>query len=121
MNVASMRADAGYGALKNHVLKHTGLFYYRDKDEDFATRLSRRLQARGVSSCDRYLRLLTGPDAGDSEMDRLVGELTIGETYFFRQREHFDLLRQTILPDLIQRNQATRRLTNLERGLRDRS
>jgi chemotaxis protein methyltransferase CheR len=110
MNNASMRADAGYGALKNYVLKHTGLSYYRDKDEDFATRLSRRLHARGVSNCDGYLRLLTGPDGGGPEMDRLVGELTIGETYFFRQREHFDLLRQTILPDLIRRNQATRRL-----------
>lgn len=110
MNIASLRADPGYGAVKSCVLKHSGLSYYHDKDEDFATRLSRRLAARGVSNCKAYLRLLTSQDSGDSEMDRLVGELTIGETYFFRQREHFDLLRHTILPDVVRRNRATRRL-----------
>ncbi len=110
MNIASLRADPGYGAVKNCVLRHTGLSYYHDKDEDFATRLSRRLVARGVSNCNAYLCLLTAADSSDSEMDRLVGELTIGETYFFREREHFDLLRGTILPGVVRRNQATRRL-----------
>lgn len=113
MNIVALRSDPGYSALKDYVLSYTGLAYYADKDEDFATRLSRRLLARGVSSCGTYLGFLTGLDersAGPSEMDRLVGELTIGETYFFRQKEHFDLLRNTILPDLIRQNQASRRL-----------
>jgi chemotaxis protein methyltransferase CheR len=39
-----------------------------------------------------------------------VGELTIGETYFFRQIEHFELLRSTIFPDLLQQNEARRQL-----------
>lgn len=110
MNIAALRADPGYDALKNHIIQYTGLAYYADKDEDFATRLSRRLIARGVTACEEYLKLLTTRKGGQSEMDRLVGELTVGETYFFRQREHFELLRNTILPDLIERNQAGRRL-----------
>jgi chemotaxis protein methyltransferase CheR len=43
-------------------------------------------------------------------MDQLVGELTIGETYFFRHREHFELLRTTIIPDLLERNRPAKSL-----------
>ncbi|MBZ5586495.1 MAG: protein-glutamate O-methyltransferase CheR, partial [Acidobacteriia bacterium] len=34
----------------------------------------------------------------------------IGETYFFRQAEHFQALREIVLPDLIARNAGVRRL-----------
>ena len=43
-------------------------------------------------------------------MDALIEEVTIGETYFFRHREHFDALRDLVLPDLIARNAGQRRL-----------
>jgi chemotaxis protein methyltransferase CheR len=110
MNVAALRADPQYGALKDYIVGHTGLWYYADKDEDFATRLSRRLQVREAATCGSYFRLLTDGRSGRDEMDRLVGELTIGETYFFRQKEHFELLRHQILPDLLERNRVSRML-----------
>ena len=108
MSIASLLADPQYDTLKQFVIAHTGLSYYADKDEDFATRLSRRLGVRAMARCESYLRLLSDRVSGGAEMDRLVGELTIGETYFFRQQEHFDLLRDTIVPDLLQRNKDTR-------------
>src|SRR5260370_14405526 len=43
-------------------------------------------------------------------MDKLIAEITIGETYFFRHQEHFDALRNQVLPDLISRNRAKRSL-----------
>jgi chemotaxis protein methyltransferase CheR len=108
MSISALLADPQYDTLKHFVIGHTGLSYYADKDEDFATRVSRRLAARAVAHCGSYLRLLSDPLSGSAEMDRLVGELTIGETYFFRQREHFDLLRDSILPDLLRRKKGTR-------------
>jgi chemotaxis protein methyltransferase CheR len=33
-------------------------------------------------------------------LDDLVGELTVGETYFFRDPARFDFIRQTVLPEL---------------------
>ena len=96
--------------LKDYILQQTGLSYYGDKDEDFAMRLSRRFGARATEDCSEYLLLLTDLRGGQQEMDQLVGELTIGETYFFRQREHFDLLRNTVIPDLLERNKESRTL-----------
>jgi chemotaxis protein methyltransferase CheR len=108
MTVARILADPDYADLKRYILEHTGLDYYLDKDEDLASRLGRRLAAQHMEELRSYRRLLEPPRAGASEMDGLVGELTIGETYFFRQREHFDFLRDRIFPELLERNGASR-------------
>ena len=110
MTVRAILCDPDYSTLKAYVLNHTGLTYYADKDEDLATRLLRRIGAVTVPNCAAYLALLKRPVPATHEMDALVGELTIGETYFFRQREHFNLLRSTIIPDLLRRNREVRRL-----------
>ncbi|QRK13526.1 chemotaxis protein CheR [Archangium violaceum] len=39
-------------------------------------------------------------EADPAAMDDLLVELTIGETYFFRNPEHFDFVRREVLPDL---------------------
>ncbi|WNG30915.1 chemotaxis protein CheR [Cystobacter fuscus] len=41
-------------------------------------------------------------EADPAALDDLLVELTVGETYFFRNPEHFDFLRQEVLPDLRQ-------------------
>jgi chemotaxis protein methyltransferase CheR len=110
MSVARILSDPLYPDLKRDVLEHTGLAYYADKDEDFAARISRRFAVRGVRDCAAYRAALRDPVAGRPELDSLVGELTIGETYFFRQRAHFDLLRDGILPTLLGRNRSMRTL-----------
>jgi hypothetical protein len=71
-------------------------------------RLSHRFTARGVADCGDYQEMLTGARLGPQEMDQLVGELAVGETYFFRHKEQFDLMR--IVPDLLERNKETRSL-----------
>ena len=106
----SIIVDPAYGRLKEHLIESTGLAYYSDKDSDLATRIGRRLPKVGLSDCDSYLRLLTDRDKGETELDELIAELTIGETYFFRYREQFEALRDTVFPSLIARNQDTRRL-----------
>jgi chemotaxis protein methyltransferase CheR len=110
MNARTIVADPAYARLKNLVIEHTGLAYYADKDDDFASRIAHRFSARGIRDCSSYLRLLDRGKPDPQEMDALVAELTIGETYFFRQSEHFDILRATILPEMLERNRLTRRL-----------
>jgi chemotaxis protein methyltransferase CheR len=107
MTLPTILADSSYPALKQYVLEHTGLDYYEPRDEDFAARLGRRLSALGAQTCAGYLRRLRDDPI---EIDALVGELTIGETYFFRQSEHFDLLRTVILPEILRTNRAAREL-----------
>jgi chemotaxis protein methyltransferase CheR len=103
-------ADPGHSRLKDFVIKSTGLTYYANRDEDLDDRIHRRLSKLGLSDCASYLRILQDGQTGDGEFDALVAELTIGETHFFRYQEQFDALRDTILPDLIERRKHVRRL-----------
>jgi chemotaxis protein methyltransferase CheR len=112
-------SDPSYPSLKGHLIETTGLHYYVDKDDDLAPRIHRRLSSLGVRNCASYLDILRDPLQGRRELDELIGEITIGETYFFRHQEHFDALRDTVLPDLIARNHAKRSLRIWSAGCAD--
>jgi chemotaxis protein methyltransferase CheR len=88
----------------------TGLAFYENRDEDLASRMRRRLSCLNIRDWHSYLDLLQDPSKGRPELDALVGELTIGETYFFRYPEHFETLEEFLLPEIIQRNQSCRQL-----------
>jgi chemotaxis protein methyltransferase CheR len=102
-------ADPAFAALRDQVIERTGLGYYADKDLDLASRLAGRLARRGLRDCAAYLALVQGAQGGD-ELDELIKDLTVGETFFFRHPELFDALRNVVLPDLISRNRPHRRL-----------
>jgi chemotaxis protein methyltransferase CheR len=102
--------DPWYPQLKEYLIKSTGLAYYAAKDAELARRLGRRLTGLGVRDCAAYLDRLRNPGQGATEMDALVAEITIGETHFFRHREHFDALRDIVLPGLMARKAVERRL-----------
>jgi len=107
---AALVADPFFPRLKTLVIETTGMAFYADKDEDLARIVAERMADTGVAACARYLDLIADPVLGRNEMDALVAELTIGETYFFRHKEQFDALRDIILPDVLARNQGVKRL-----------
>ncbi|WP_343731998.1 protein-glutamate O-methyltransferase CheR [Duganella sp.] len=65
-----------------------------------AGRLARRLRDHGWDSYAAYFRHLQDDRA---ELQTAVDLLTTNETYFFREPQHFDFLRDTILPPLRER------------------
>jgi chemotaxis protein methyltransferase CheR len=105
-----LAGDPFFPRLKAFVIGATGMEFYADKDDDLARIVNLRLKALDISGCARYLDILGDPANGRKELDELVAELTIGETYFFRHGEQFDALRDVVLPDVIRRNQDSRRI-----------
>jgi chemotaxis protein methyltransferase CheR len=109
-SIDELTNDSLYLSLKAYVIQTTGLNYYSDKDDDLVRRICRRLSSLGLHDCASYLEVLRDPVRGRSELDELIAEITIGETYFFRHQEHFDALRDIVLPELLIRNQHKRSL-----------
>src|SRR5262245_40189026 len=105
----SIIRDGFYPRLKQFIISATGLDYYSDKDNDLASRISRRMAAQRISTCAQYLRLISG-EGNEPELDALISELTIGETYFFRHREQFDAIRDIAIPEIMRRNRATKKI-----------
>ncbi len=60
-------------------------------------RLAKRLNALGMQTYTQYIKYIGDAKHAD-ELQYMVDLLTTNETYFFRESEHFDFLRQEILP-----------------------
>ncbi|MDX2078797.1 MAG: CheR family methyltransferase [bacterium] len=59
------------------------------------------LQTSAIGDLSAYLRRLSTTSYTDPEWQKIIHILTIGETYFMREKAHFDLMRELILPPLI--------------------
>lgn len=64
-------------------------------------RLTNMLKERGIKSFAEYLDIVFQDKTGN-EMNILVNKITTNHTYFMREIEHFNFLKQTILPQLEQ-------------------
>ncbi|TPG60430.1 protein-glutamate O-methyltransferase CheR [Roseomonas nepalensis] len=107
MTPGDARPDPAFPALKRLVIARTGHAYYEDKDAALWERVRRRLRATGAADAAGYLARLA---ADEGEWAALESEVTIGETFFFRDAAQFAALEGVILPRLLRRRAATRRL-----------
>ncbi|MGB3553481.1 MAG: protein-glutamate O-methyltransferase [Jannaschia sp.] len=69
------------------------------------SRLSRRLRILGLETFEDYCDVLQGP-TGEKEQREMLSALTTNVTQFFREKHHFDHLRSSVLPSLLQRLKA---------------
>jgi chemotaxis protein methyltransferase CheR len=83
--------------------ERTGLHFSPARRVSADAGLRRAMTRAGAASCADYLRQLHTDAAA---FDALVAELVVGETYFFREPAHFDLVRREVLPDVRRRRGA---------------
>ncbi len=83
------------------LLTRAGLAYPERRRSDLVHSLSQAARAIGVED---LAALYTRMAEGGSLWEQAIAQLTIGETYFFRNGAQFTALRERILPDLIQRH-----------------
>ena len=102
--------DPSFDRLKNQLIVATGLAFYADRDDLLAELIGARLRDLGLRDCLAYLKLLGPCEEGNAEMELLIAQLTIGETYFFRDEEQFAALRDIVIPDILERNRDTKQL-----------
>ena len=87
--------------VRDTVYEFSGLFFEEGKKYFVEKRVERRMEVLGVGGIDQYLRRLV-TDPGRSEMTSLIEELTVNETYFFRNLPQLDGLSKKVLPKLIE-------------------
>jgi len=105
-----MELNAAYLQIKEFITHQTGIIYYRDKDTDLMRKLEKRMEANNIKDIQDYQKLLSTDKKGDEEFDQLVNLLTIGETYFFRNKETFNGLKEIIIPQLLEQKKDSRTL-----------
>ncbi|MBI4785562.1 MAG: tetratricopeptide repeat protein [Chloroflexi bacterium] len=102
---------AQYEEFRALVLERTGLEAPEFNPDGLARGLAEAIEQAECANLEQFYTRLRSNSANSLAWDRLVGALTVGETYFFRNTAHFDVLAQSLLPELIaQRQRADRRL-----------
>ena len=86
--------------------QRTGIVLDHDKKTLVLARLSKRLKALDLKSFEDYESFLTGPN-GSQEITPFINAITTNLTRFFREKHHFDHVKNKIIPDLIQRYESS--------------
>src|SRR5438046_9625418 len=81
--------------------------FYERRSYFFQDRLHRRLNECQLYSFYSYYRFLISNE-GKNELARLLENLTVNETSFFRNKAQLDLFHKYILDDLLRHKQAHR-------------
>lgn len=100
-------SDELYERFCRMLLSRAGLHYPAQRRSDLGYALSHAARAAGHADLTALAEAVTADQAA---WDDLIAELTIGETYFFRNGAQFDALRRVILPDLAAARRQSRYL-----------
>ncbi len=95
--------DALYERFRSLIIQLSGLDFAANKRDMLRDKLEQRARASGCPDLDSYYTLLhtTPGEQREAEQRHLFALLTINETCFFRNQEHFATLREVALPELI--------------------
>jgi chemotaxis protein methyltransferase CheR len=89
------------------VYERSGITLHDGKRALIMARLQKRLHAGGFSSFSAYLQHVERDTTG-GELTTLLDAIATNHTSFFREPQHFELLRSRILPDLAGRSEPVR-------------
>jgi chemotaxis protein methyltransferase CheR len=94
-------SDARWSQLSEFVAETTGLHFPRERWADLQRGLeaaARELRFEDLATCAEWL--LSTP-ANKAQLQVLASHLTVGETYFLREKKTFEVLASRVLPELV--------------------
>jgi chemotaxis protein methyltransferase CheR len=99
--------EAELKLLQSLVYQECGMHFDERRTPFLQDRLQRRLKECQLDSFYSYYRLLISQQ-GKQEMTRLVENLTVNETSFFRNKAQLELFQDVVLDELFRRKQGQR-------------
>jgi chemotaxis protein methyltransferase CheR len=106
MSNAFKLGEKEFRALSDLLRRRFGFSYPAQKKSEVEKACGR--VCGGLESAE-FCRELAAP-SGEDLLQRLINQLTVGETYFFRIQAHFDALKNVILPGIYKRRRGEKRL-----------
>lgn len=94
------RADFDF--LRKISNEHSGILVPDDKFDMFYSRLSRRIRMHGLADFKAYCQYLKNNP--EKEFTEFINAVTTNLTSFFREKHHFEYLKNTIIPDVLKKN-----------------
>lgn len=94
-------SDENFGKMADYIYRKTGIYLEIDKHFDkLAKYIDNRCKIIGADSFRKYFYTLRFEDKDGTEFQELINAMTVNETYFYREKEQFEVLVQRILPEI---------------------
>lgn len=97
--------------LSEFLAMRIGLYFPSGRWDDLERGMKAAARELGDASVEAYIHRVLSVPLTHQQIEILASHLTVGETYFFRDRHSFEALEQYVLPELIlSRRDSERRL-----------
>jgi chemotaxis protein methyltransferase CheR len=88
-----------FDQIRRIVYDRTGINLSEAKREMVYSRLSKRLRQLGLNGFREYCELIE--EDNSNELGNFINSITTNLTAFFREKHHFDFLKQTLVPSIV--------------------
>lgn len=106
--------EEDFKLLRDFITEKCGITYNEKQKYLFQQKISKRLDKNGIKDFKEYYYLLKYTPTKE-ELQELYNVLTVNETYFFREKEHINALKDNIIADMI-KNRPNRVIKILSAG-----
>jgi chemotaxis protein methyltransferase CheR len=86
--------------ISNFIEEKLGLYFSKERFKDLIRGVSCAAKQKDIA-LEKYIDLILEDKMSEEDIKVLASCLTIGETYFFRDKSLFEIMKQKILPDII--------------------
>jgi chemotaxis protein methyltransferase CheR len=101
--------DTLIASLSRLINSRTGLYFPREKWRELKRNIRAAAPDLGFTDPEQCIRWMLSAELTQQQADTVVAHLTIGETYFFRDREVFAALKDHVLVPLAQSQKRSQR------------
>lgn len=100
--------DKDFAHIKRIVYDFAGIDLNDSKKNLVYNRLAKRIRFLEKQSFSEYIRYVE--QQGEQEFVHLINAITTNLTFFFRENHHFEYLAETVIPELLEKNQSSRKV-----------
>jgi len=93
--------DSLLSRLSDFLESQMGLHFPRARWRDLERGIAAASRESGYAEAEGYIHWLLSAPLSRTQIEGLASHLTVGETYFFREKQSLDILEQKILPELL--------------------
>lgn len=101
-------SDQDFGRIKKIVYDYAGIDLNESKKNLVYNRLAKRIRFLNQNSFKEYIDYVER--IGKEEFVHLINAITTNLTFFFRENHHFEFLADTVIPELLKKNSASKKI-----------
>jgi len=99
-------SDKEYQLFADFIYQQSGIDLGSNKQELVKTRFGKRIRKLGLSSFKEYYNFVV-KEGNKTELVNMIDAISTNYTFFYREKDHFDFLLKTAIPQILSKKQAS--------------